>query len=55
MGLTDYLVIGLFAFIVLMIVIPLFLFIYLYIKDDRQKQHSILRNFPVIGKAGERH
>ncbi|MGA9225235.1 MAG: glutamate synthase-related protein, partial [Mesobacillus sp.] len=51
MGLTDYLVIGLFVFIALIIIVPILLFIYLYIKDDRQKQHSILRNFPVIGKV----
>ncbi|CAM3885574.1 FMN-binding glutamate synthase family protein [Mesobacillus thioparans] len=51
MGLTDYLVIILIAFIALIILVPILLFIYLYIKDDRQKQHSILRNFPVIGKV----
>ncbi|MCM3090425.1 MULTISPECIES: FMN-binding glutamate synthase family protein [unclassified Cytobacillus] len=51
MSLTDYLVIALFVFISLVIFIPVILFIYWYIKDDRQKQHSILRNFPVIGKV----
>ncbi|MEH7441222.1 FMN-binding glutamate synthase family protein [Bacillus sp. JJ1122] len=51
MDLTDYLVIGLFIFIALIIIVPILLFIYLYFKDDRQKQHSILRNFPVIGKV----
>ncbi|MBT2679694.1 FMN-binding glutamate synthase family protein [Bacillus sp. ISL-35] len=51
MGFTDYLVIGLFVFIALIILVPILLFIYLYVKDDRQKQHSILRNFPVIGKV----
>jgi glutamate synthase domain-containing protein 2 len=51
MDLTDYLVIFLFMFILLVILIPVILFIYLYIKDDKQKQHAILRNFPVIGKV----
>jgi glutamate synthase domain-containing protein 2 len=51
MSLTDYLVIALFIFIALVIFIPVILFIYWYVKDDRQKQHSILRNFPVIGKV----
>ncbi|GAE43835.1 hypothetical protein JCM21738_498 [Mesobacillus boroniphilus JCM 21738] len=48
MGLTDYLVVGLFIFVALIILVPVMLFIYLYMKDDKQKQHSILRNFPVI-------
>lgn len=51
MSLTDYLVIALFIFISLVIFVPVILFIYWYVKDDRQKQHSILRNFPVIGKV----
>ncbi|WML48765.1 FMN-binding glutamate synthase family protein [Neobacillus sp. PS3-34] len=51
MGLTDYLVIILFVFTAAIITIPLALILYLYRKDDRQKQHSILRNFPVIGKV----
>ncbi|WNB91922.1 FMN-binding glutamate synthase family protein [Bacillus sp. NEB1478] len=49
MGITDYLVIGLIVLIGLLILIPLGFFIMLYIKDDRQKQHAILRNFPVLG------
>jgi glutamate synthase domain-containing protein 2 len=48
---TDYLVIGLIIFIGLLILIPVFFIIYLYIKDDRQKQHAILRNFPVLGNV----
>ncbi|EIT84729.1 putative flavoenzyme [Fictibacillus macauensis ZFHKF-1] len=34
----------------IVVILPLALFIYLYIKDDRQQQHAILRNFPVLGK-----
>ncbi|NHM32646.1 FMN-binding glutamate synthase family protein [Bacillus sp. C11] len=51
MHLTDYLVIALFMFIAVIFIVPIVLGIYLYFKDDRQKQHSILRNFPVIGKV----
>lgn len=44
------LVLGLLVVIGLILVIPIIFLIYLYLKDDRQKQHSILRNFPVLGK-----
>ncbi len=45
------LVIGLIVLIGFILVIPIVFFIFLYLKDDRQKQHSILRNFPVLGKV----
>ncbi|KSU80945.1 Glutamate synthase domain-containing protein 2 [Fictibacillus enclensis] len=45
------LVTALLIIIGIMLLVPLVFFIYLYIKDDRQKQHSILRNFPVLGKV----
>ncbi|WP_226537551.1 FMN-binding glutamate synthase family protein [Fictibacillus halophilus] len=51
MDITAYLVIGLIVFIALVIVVPVVFFIYLYFKDDRQKQHAILRNFPVLGNV----
>ncbi|OCA81408.1 FMN-binding glutamate synthase family protein [Pseudobacillus wudalianchiensis] len=51
MNLTSVLITALIVFILLLIVIPIGFFIYIYIKDDRQKQHAILRNFPVIGKV----
>ncbi|WP_019241590.1 MULTISPECIES: FMN-binding glutamate synthase family protein [Bacillus] len=50
MGFTDYLVIALWIFIAFFFLMPIFIFIYLYIRDHNQKQHSILRNFPVLGK-----
>ena len=37
------------AFIVV-ITVPPVLFLYLYFKDKRQSQHSILRNFPLLGR-----
>ena len=35
---------------VIVITVPPILFIYLYIKDRLQSQHSILRNFPLLGR-----
>lgn len=32
------------------IFVPIVLFIYIYWKDRKQKQHAILRNFPLLGK-----
>ncbi len=51
MNLTSVLMTVLIVVLVLLILVPIALFIYIYIKDDRQKQHSILRNFPVIGNV----
>jgi glutamate synthase domain-containing protein 2 len=48
--LANYLII-IFSLIFLIILTSLsVLFLYLYKKDDKQKQHSVLRNFPVLGK-----
>ncbi len=35
---------------IIVITIPPILFVYLYFKDKRQSQHSILRNFPLLGR-----
>jgi glutamate synthase domain-containing protein 2 len=51
MGNTAYLVIGLISLIGLLVVIPAGFFVLLYIKDDRQEQHAVLRNFPLLGKV----
>src|SRR5690625_4001101 len=40
-----------FIFLVLLILIPTVMFIWLYIVDARQKEHSVLRNYPVVGKV----
>lgn len=34
-----------------MMAIPFFYIAYIYQKDDRQKQHAILRNFPLLGRV----
>lgn len=51
MSLTSWMILVLIAFIVLAIIVPACFFLYIYMKDDRQKQHAVLRNFPVIGKV----
>lgn len=34
----------------IVVVVPLLVFIWLYARDAKQKEHSILRNFPILGK-----
>lgn len=43
-------IIALIAFIIGIIAIPIVLFAWIYIKDEKQQEHSILRNYPVIGR-----
>lgn len=51
MSLAEVLVIIMFIFLVLIILVPTVMFIWLYIVDARQKEHSVLRNYPVVGKV----
>ncbi|UOQ45282.1 FMN-binding glutamate synthase family protein [Halobacillus salinarum] len=37
--------------LILVIVVPLILVLRLYFHDKQQREHSVLRNFPVLGKA----
>lgn len=46
----EYIIIALIAFIIGIIVIPIALFVWIYIKDEKQQEHAILRNYPVIGR-----
>ena len=39
------------ALLVLVIVVPLFLVLRMSVHDKKQKEHSVLRNYPVLGKA----
>lgn len=39
------------SIILLAILVPLVIFAFLWRSDHKQKQHAILRNFPVLGKA----
>ena len=39
------------SLVLIMISVPPVLFIIWYIHDKRQSQHSILRNFPLLGRV----
>lgn len=48
---TTGLLITLITVVVIVLVIPLIIFLRVYTFDQGQKQHSILRNYPVLGKV----
>lgn len=48
--LENTLLIAILIIVGVLILIPLVLFAWIYVKDVRQKQHSILRNYPVLGR-----
>lgn len=39
------------AIVVVAIITPVIIFVVMYLKDRKQEQHSILRNYPILGKA----
>lgn len=51
LSLTEKLAITLFIILVIFIAVPLITGIWIYILDRRQKQHSVLRNYPVLGNV----
>lgn len=48
---TTGLLIAVITILAIMILIPLFIFLRIYAQDQKQKEHSILRNYPVLGKV----
>ncbi|WP_430791286.1 FMN-binding glutamate synthase family protein [Virgibacillus flavescens] len=48
---TTGLLITLITIIALVVLIPLFFVIRIYLHDEKQQEHSILRNYPVLGKV----
>ncbi|TRM09245.1 FMN-binding glutamate synthase family protein [Lentibacillus cibarius] len=48
---TNGLLITIIVIIGVVLVVPLYFFLRIYSHDVKQKQHSILRNFPVLGKV----
>ncbi|KHE69364.1 glutamate synthase-related protein, partial [Halobacillus sp. BBL2006] len=50
MGLTDYIIFGFAALFLIILSLPLLLILRLWIKDEHQAEHSVLRNYPVLGK-----
>ncbi|TCP24523.1 glutamate synthase (ferredoxin) [Scopulibacillus darangshiensis] len=51
MGTATWILLGIFVLVLLLIVIPLGFLFYLYLVDEKQDQHAVLRNFPVLGKV----
>lgn len=51
MVLMDYLVITIFVILLLMFLTPVIAFIGFYFFDRKQKQHSVLRNYPFLGRV----
>lgn len=45
---TTLIVIG--ALLVICLIIPIILLIWIWMRDEKQAEHSVLRNYPVIGK-----
>ncbi len=48
---TSVLAIGLFVILSLLIIVPLIILIWIYFLDAGQKEHSVLRNYPVLGNV----
>lgn len=48
MGWTITILVGV---LLLLLLIPGAIFLWIYIRDEKQKEHSVLRNFPVLGKV----
>ncbi|WP_257347546.1 FMN-binding glutamate synthase family protein [Pseudalkalibacillus decolorationis] len=51
MGLTTTLTTIILVIIGVVFLVPVGLFVWLYLEDARQDEHSVLRNYPVLGKA----
>lgn len=45
------LLIAIIVIVGIMVIVPLYFFLRIYFQDVKQQQHSILRNFPVLGKV----
>ncbi len=50
MDLTDILVIVLTGIFLIVVLVPVVVLLWLYYRDINQTKHSVLRNFPVLGK-----
>ena len=49
MSWTDIFALTMFIILILIIVCPIVLFVWIYILDAKQNEHSVLRNYPVLG------
>ncbi|MFZ3578542.1 FMN-binding glutamate synthase family protein [Virgibacillus sp. DJP39] len=48
---TNGLLIALLAIVAIVVLVPLIFIIWLYTHDEKQQEHSVLRNYPVLGKV----
>ena len=39
-----------FAVFVIVVAVPLFIFIRIWVRDENQEEHSVLRNYPLLGR-----
>lgn len=51
MNATFYLILGIFVIGCLIVITPVVLFVYLYVVDRKQREHSVLRNYPLLGRV----
>ncbi|WP_028782482.1 FMN-binding glutamate synthase family protein [Thalassobacillus devorans] len=51
MELVDYILISFVVLFSVVLLLPLLFIFHLRLKDEKQKEHAVLRNFPVLGKA----
>lgn len=51
MNATFYLVLGVLLLGIVIVITPLIVFAYLYTVDRKQKEHSVLRNYPLLGRV----
>ena len=49
-SITNYLILIVSLILTLVVVIPPVILFYLYYIDSKQKQHSVLRNYPILGR-----
>ena len=50
MSATAWILVIILAIIALVIVVPGLFLLYIYAIDEKQNEHAVLRNFPVLGK-----
>ncbi len=43
-------IIVLICILIFIILVPAALFLWIYIRDEKQEEHSVLRNYPAAGK-----
>ena len=50
MGVFEIILLIFGAVMMLVIVVPVIIAVILWMKDEKQEEHSVLRNYPLLGK-----